>query len=223
VVDPVFWLGVSILLVAVSITAVLMAALPAFRELARAARSAEKLFDTLNREMPPTLKSIRDTGAEISSLTEDMSEGVQGAGRVAQQVDQSLSGATKKAQVTTRGMLSGVKAAWKTFNRSEDASQPVVSGSNEVLPSNRPSALAPDPQSNSRQLPASTRPTVEIETGEAEENLSNAGLASSVEGEKEAIEDDLSHYSDSVARLTEELELIRDRLTHQKRGDVLNK
>ncbi|MBC6418884.1 MAG: hypothetical protein GDA44_08905, partial [Prochloron sp. SP5CPC1] len=51
-IDPLFWLGLSILLVAVSLTAVLIAALPAFQELARAARSAEKLFDTLQREFP---------------------------------------------------------------------------------------------------------------------------------------------------------------------------
>jgi uncharacterized protein YoxC len=115
--DPVFWLGLSILLVAVSLAAVLVAAMPAFRELARAARSAEKLFDTLSRELPPTLKSIRDTGAEISSLTDDMSEGVQGAGRLVSQVDQSVSGVKKQAKVTTRGVVAGVKAAWAAFNR----------------------------------------------------------------------------------------------------------
>jgi uncharacterized protein YoxC len=117
--DPVFWLGLSILLVAVSLAAVLVAAMPAFRELARAARSAEKLFDTLSRELPPTLKSIRDTGAEISSLTDDMSEGVQGAGRLVSQVDQSVSGVKKQAKVTTRGVVTGVKAAWAAFNRSD--------------------------------------------------------------------------------------------------------
>ncbi len=65
-IDPLFWLGLSILLVAVSLTAVLIAALPALQELARAARSAEKLFDTLQREFPPTLEAIRLTGLEIS-------------------------------------------------------------------------------------------------------------------------------------------------------------
>ncbi|MBI4783397.1 MAG: DUF948 domain-containing protein [Oscillatoriophycideae cyanobacterium NC_groundwater_1537_Pr4_S-0.65um_50_18] len=118
--DPLFWLGLSILLVAVSLTAVLVAALPAFRELARAARSAEKLFDTLSRELPPTLEAIRLTGLEITDLKEDVSEGVQSAGRVAQQVDQSLSGARKQAQQAqknTRSLLAGVKAAWGSLNR----------------------------------------------------------------------------------------------------------
>jgi uncharacterized protein YoxC len=138
--DPVFWLGLSILLVAVSLAAVLVAAMPAFRELARAARSAEKLFDTLSRELPPTLKSIRDTGAEISNLTDDMSEGVQGAGRLVSQVDQSVSGVKKQAKVTTRGVVAGVKAAWAAFNR-------------DSVP----------------RLAASSRPEVEMEEETAEE------------------------------------------------------
>lgn len=117
-IDPLFWLGLSILLVAVSLTAVLVTALPALQELARAARSAEKLFDTLRRELPPTLEAIRLTGMEISELTDDVNDGVKSAGQVVQQVDQSISGAKKQAenvQVTTRSVFAGVKAAWKTL------------------------------------------------------------------------------------------------------------
>jgi len=120
VIDPLFWLGLSILLVAVSLTAVLIAALPALQELGRAARSIEKLADTLRRELPPTLEAIRLTGLEISDLTDDVSEGVKSAGQVVKQVDQSLSGArnqAKKVQVNTRGVVAGVKAAWKTWRR----------------------------------------------------------------------------------------------------------
>lgn len=119
--DPVFWLGLSILLVAVSLTAVLVVAIPALQELARAARSAEKLFDTLSRELPPTLESIRLTGLEISDLTDDMSEGVKSAGQVVKQVDQSLDGVrqqAQKAQSTTRSLMTGMRVAWKTFTRS---------------------------------------------------------------------------------------------------------
>lgn len=118
--DPLFWLGLSILLVAVSLTAVLVAALPAFLELARAARSVEKLADTLRRELPPTLEAIRLTGMEISELTDDVSEGVKSAGQVAQQVDQSIGSAKKQAQnvqITTRSVFAGVKAAWKSLRR----------------------------------------------------------------------------------------------------------
>ncbi len=73
-IDPLFWLGLSLLLVATSLTAVLVAAIPALQELARAARSAEKLFDTLSRELPPTLEAIRVTGLEITDLTDDVSD-----------------------------------------------------------------------------------------------------------------------------------------------------
>lgn len=119
-IDPLFWLGLSILLVAVSLTAVLVAALPALQELARAARSAEKLFDTLRRDLPPTLEAIRLTGLEISELSNDVNDGVKSAVQVAQQVDQSLDSAVKKAQkveVGTRSVVAGVKAAWKTLIR----------------------------------------------------------------------------------------------------------
>lgn len=125
-VDPIFWLGLSILLVAVSLTAVLIAALPALHELARAARSAEKLFDTLRREFPPTLEAIRLTGLEISELTDDLNEGVKSASGVVKQVDRSLSSARKQVnniQVGTQGVVAGVKAAWQTFNRPSKNSQ----------------------------------------------------------------------------------------------------
>jgi hypothetical protein len=120
VVEPLFWLGLSLLLVAASLTAVLVVALPAFQELARAARSAEKLFDTLSRELPPTLEAIRLTGLEISDLTDDLSEGVQSAGDVVKQVDQSLVGVRRQAQrasITSRGIMAGFKAAWKSWTR----------------------------------------------------------------------------------------------------------
>ncbi|MEP0889768.1 MULTISPECIES: DUF948 domain-containing protein [unclassified Leptolyngbya] len=120
-VDPLFWLGLSLLLVAVSLTAVLMAALPALRELARAARSAEKLFDTLNRELPPTLEAIRLTGLEITDLTDEVSEGVQSAGRIVRQVDRSVTSVrqrAQKAQKTTRSFMVGFRAAWQSFTQS---------------------------------------------------------------------------------------------------------
>jgi uncharacterized protein YoxC len=120
VVDPLFWLGLSILLVAVSLTAVLIAAVPALQELARAARSIEKLADTLRRELPPTLEAIRLTGLEISDLTDDINDGVKSASQVAKQVDESLSSAknqAKNVQMNTRGVVAGVKAAWRTWKR----------------------------------------------------------------------------------------------------------
>jgi len=120
-INPVFWLGLSILLVAFSLTVFLVAALPALQEIARAARSIEKLIDTLRRELPPTLEAIRLTGMEISDLTDDVSEGVKSAGQVVKQVDQSLDSAKKqaqKAQVTTKSVFVGVKAALSSLTQS---------------------------------------------------------------------------------------------------------
>lgn len=152
-VDPLFWLGFSILLVAVSLTAVLVAALPALRELSRAARSAEKLFDTLSRELPPTLEAIRLTGMEITDLTDDVSESVQSAGRVVQQLDQSLSGVkrqAKQAQVASRSMVAGFKAAWQAFNH--------------TTPPRRRDMPAHDrAEERVDRLPSSTRPTMDLE------------------------------------------------------------
>lgn len=118
--DPIFWLGLSTSLVALSLTAVLIAALPALQELARAARSAEKLFDTLGREFPPTLEAIRLTGLEISELTAEINEGVKSASEVVKQAEQSITSAKKQVQnveVTTKSLFAGVKTAWKTLKQ----------------------------------------------------------------------------------------------------------
>lgn len=187
VIEPLFWLGLSILLVAVSLTAVLVVALPAMRELARAARSAEKLFDTLSRELPPTLEAIRLTGLEISDLTDDLNDGVQSARNVAKQVDQSIGGTKQQIEevsVTTRSVFTGVKAAWKTLNRpqrdrhrrdrdtdrslgylSPSQRTPVVSqtGSDQSVqePSNVSGSLNQDIASTPSNLPAGSETTSE--------------------------------------------------------------
>ncbi len=151
--EPIFWLGLSILLVAVSLTAVLVVALPALQELARAARSAQTLFDTLTRELPPTLEAIRLTGLEISDLTDDISEGVKSAGQVVKQVDQGIGEAKKRAQRVqggTRRAFVGVKAAWKSLTRP-------VTQSSKHLSSAEGEALAASDDPNQQQL-------IEIET-----------------------------------------------------------
>jgi hypothetical protein len=97
-----------------------MAALPAFQELSRAARSAEKLFDTLNRELPPTLEAIRLTSVELTNLTDDVGQNVQAAGRVVGQLDQSIASVkqqARQAQVATQSFAVGLKAAWQAFRR----------------------------------------------------------------------------------------------------------
>lgn len=149
--DPLFWLGLSLLLVAVSLTAVLVVAIPAMRELSRAARSAEKLFDTLGRELPPTLEAIRLTGLEITEMTDDMSEGVQQVNRVVKQVDDGLSSARQQAKTLhngTQSLLTGVRAAWEAWSKESRTPpprrpHPAVPPPN---PSHRPQASFPSPQ-----------------------------------------------------------------------------
>lgn len=116
--EPIFWLVCSFLLVAVCLTVVLVVAIPAFRELARAARSAEKLFDILHRDLPPTLNSIRQTGTEINHLTDDLNVGVERASTVVQQVDETVRSAkhnVQEMQITTRSVWAGMTAAWTAF------------------------------------------------------------------------------------------------------------
>jgi uncharacterized protein YoxC len=109
-----------LLLVAISLTAVLIAAVPALQELGRASRSAEKLFDTLRQEFPPTLESIRLTGLEITELTDDLDRGVKSASDIVKQVDQSLNNTKQqvnRVQRGTRRVTAGLKAAWETWYR----------------------------------------------------------------------------------------------------------
>jgi hypothetical protein len=119
--DPIFWLGCSLLLMTISLTAVFVVAVPVVQELARAARSAEKLMDTLNRELPSTLESIRLTGNDLGDLQKDLNRGVKSAVNVVEKVDRGLA-VTKKqvdqAQITTKGLIVGTKAAWQAFKAS---------------------------------------------------------------------------------------------------------
>ncbi|MEO0705213.1 MAG: DUF948 domain-containing protein [Cyanobacteria bacterium J06649_5] len=116
--NPFFWLGLSILLVAISLMALLLVAVLTLQELARAARSAEKLLDTLNREMPATLQDLRLTGKELALLSDEVSGSVQSARSVVEQVDQGLLDAkaqAQKAQITTRSLWAGATAAFKVL------------------------------------------------------------------------------------------------------------
>lgn len=118
--NPVLWLCLSLALVAVSLTAVFVVLIPAVVELSRAARSFEKLCNTLDRDLPPTLDSLRQTTAEITRLTDDVNASVQNAGRVAQQVDQSVNtvrSQAKRAHMNTRSLMTGLGAAWTTFHQ----------------------------------------------------------------------------------------------------------
>ncbi len=120
--DPLFWLALSLFLVSVSLTAVLVAAFPAFLELARVARSAEKLLDTLQQELPPTLQAIRLTGEEISELSNDVDSSVKTASKTVQSIDRSVTSAKNQAQGVkkqTRGLVAGLKVAWQTWRNNK--------------------------------------------------------------------------------------------------------
>lgn len=126
--DPIFWLGLSVLCVAIGIAAVLLTLIPALRELGRAAQGAEKLFDTLNRELPPTLEAIRLTSLELTELTDDLTDSIQSLGQVAQQVDSTVHTAkaqAKQVTVTSKSVAAGFKAAWQSLT-SEAASEAIA-------------------------------------------------------------------------------------------------
>ena len=100
--------------------ALLTVAILVLRELARAARSAEKLLDTLNRELPITLQDLRLTGKELSDLSEEVSGSMQSARSVAQQVDRGLVEAkaqAQKAHITTRSLMAGTSAALQALTK----------------------------------------------------------------------------------------------------------
>ncbi len=162
--DPLFWLALSFLLVVISLTAVLMVAIPALRELGRAARSAEKFFDTLGRELPPTLEAIRLTGLEIVELTDDVTEGVQSAGQVAQQVNQSIATAqtgAKRLNTGTKTFFAGARAAWRAWTN-DSPPQPPANRSAKLAKASLPRSTA--------SAPASDRPPVPVPEAEAEAN-----------------------------------------------------
>lgn len=136
--NPLFWLGLSFLLLALSLTTVLIVTLPAMLALARAARSIEKLADTLARELPPTLEAIRLTGIEISELTDGVNDSVQTAGEIVKQVDQSIGHVrqqTKQVQTTTKSIFTGIKVAWKAFKYKSQAQKNTKKQSRHIVSS----------------------------------------------------------------------------------------
>jgi hypothetical protein len=122
--NPLFWLGLSLGLVAMSLTAVLITFIPLVQELAHTARSAEKLFDTLNKELPITLEAIRMTNVELTELSEEMKGGVKSASGAVKNIDKSIVTAKKQAQKVqhqSRSVWAGLKAGISTWKNYEDS------------------------------------------------------------------------------------------------------
>lgn len=162
--DPLLWLGISLFLVAISLITVLAVAIPTLRELGRASRSAERFFDILSRDLPPTLEAIRLTGLEITELTEDVDETVQRASRVAKQVDSSLTSARQKAhqvELGARSLLMGFRAAWRSWRQSSPKRK-----SRKATARRGPQKTAAQSIS-SQAIPVSTGPPADVHGQEA--------------------------------------------------------
>ncbi|WP_236612443.1 DUF948 domain-containing protein [Picosynechococcus sp. NKBG15041c] len=114
-----------------SLTAVLAAAFPAFLELGRAARSAEKLLDTLNREIPRTLAALRRTGGDITELTDELEASFKSARGILQQTEKGLKQTQHQIQrVQRRSHITwtGIQAAWQTFQQKSQSSRKTPKG-----------------------------------------------------------------------------------------------
>lgn len=129
VTNSIIWLGLSILLLALGLTILVCVSIPALLGLARAARSAEKLFDTLDRELPRTLEAMRNTGADLSGLADNMTDGVHSARNIVKQVDSGLSDVRQQASQakrTTRSVAVGFRAAWRVLTKPSRRRRPPV-------------------------------------------------------------------------------------------------
>ena len=118
--SAIFLLGLSFLLVVVCLTILLLTAIPAFQELAKAASSIIRLTDTLTRELPATLESIRLTGLEISELSDELNQGAKNAGEAVKQVNDGLKGvrdSASSASNATKSAFAGLKAGLKSLGR----------------------------------------------------------------------------------------------------------
>jgi uncharacterized protein YoxC len=116
--DPLTVLGLSLVLVAVSLTALVVAAIPTLWQLGHTSRSAEKLLDTLDRELPPTLEALRMTGLDFGDLSEEVTQGVKSVSSVARQVERTSTQIERQARTATtntRSLWVGVKAAWQSW------------------------------------------------------------------------------------------------------------
>ena len=118
--NPFFWLLLSFLLVAISLTAVLAAAFPAFLELGRAARSADKLLDTLNRELPRTLEALRKTGGDLTGLTDELEDSLKGATNIIKHNETGIQQTQKQIRQVNHGSRNtwaGLRTTWRVLRR----------------------------------------------------------------------------------------------------------
>lgn len=170
--DPTLWLSISATLLATSLTVIVVVTIPVVITLSRTAQNAEKLLDTLNRELPATLSALRSTGEELSELTEDLGDSVESAKQVVQRVDQGMSRAGQQWQqvrVTSKGAIAGLRVAWATFFQTRQTQDRQTSLNVAPKRNNRSEAIAPSQASDQgspsshqhlspQNLPPSTAP-----------------------------------------------------------------
>jgi hypothetical protein len=153
--------------------------------LARAARSVEKLADTLGRELPPTLEAIRLTGIEVSELAEDIGEGARSAGEVAKRVDNSIDNAKKQIEevnTTSRSIFAGVRVAWKTFTGKSDGKEGrLLEGSPPPKPALNSGS---PPEEISKATPPETAPPALKESNSEKQNYNSAGTGGKGKGHR---------------------------------------
>ena len=124
--DPVFWLGLSVGLVAAGLLGIFVALIPAAKELGEAARSVKKFFDTLQRDLPPTLEALRLTGIEVSEIADSVDDGVKSAGSIVKRVDGGMEVTRNQVQnvsTATRSVAAGIRAGWKAFTEESERGQ----------------------------------------------------------------------------------------------------
>lgn len=82
------------------------------------ARSADKLLDTLNRELPRTLESLRKTGGELTGLTDELEDSIKGAKNIIKHTETSIQETQKQIKQVhhnSRSTWAGLKTAWKVL------------------------------------------------------------------------------------------------------------
>ncbi|MFN5856662.1 MAG: DUF948 domain-containing protein [Pseudanabaenaceae cyanobacterium] len=154
---PILLLGCSFLLVVVCFTVLLLTAIPAFQELAKAGRSVSKLAETLSRELPPTLEAIRLTSLEITELGEELNQSAKSAGEAVKQVNESLQTVRRSADnasTVTRSALTAIttlgKNGLQTLRNPGRAKRDKTKDKAKSSPKS-PNALPPQSSSRSSQ------------------------------------------------------------------------
>lgn len=118
--DPQFWIGISAGLLGAALLALVLSLLPLLAQLTRTARSAERLLDLVERELPPILDALQQTTAEVSDISQEVGGGLK---RVNQTVDAVGTGlgvfqtGVSQVNVRSKAWAAGAKAAWKTLRQ----------------------------------------------------------------------------------------------------------